>query len=557
MNKAIFNRPGRGLPPADTRNHAGGLAYRMDAEPALAQMTCTGTLGSTFYVTAQGQLSEVLSLLPKCRPEFVARCAVYGRQAGFMKDMPAMIMAWMTIQAKQHPEIWAALVEQAFPLVIDNAKMLRNYVQALRSGVLGGTKTHLGSRARRLIGNWLTSASPRTLINATVGNEPSLADIVKLVRLKPRTERQAAMLGWVIDAAKSPNFDGRRNRWSPEKEAQLPDEIRALENWRRSPNANKVPNVEFRLLTGSQLPPEVWKTIALNASWQTTRMNLNTFARHGVLADPEVRQAVSNRLRNAAEISRSRVYPYQLLAAFVNLDPTIPMDVGLALQDAMEISLENVPALPGRTVVIVDTSGSMGYPVTGNRGTATTKVRIIDAAALFAVSLLRKNPSTIVVPVDTQVHPCTLNPRDSVMTNANKLAAYGGGGTALSEAFRWLTSQGIAADQVLMISDNESWADRGGYRAGTATPVAAAVDAWRRSTGSVNAKLIFNDITPSTSTPAQSGPLVLNVGGFGDEIWKIVADFVQGQHGPAYWVQRIMSASAFGADASSACAVES
>jgi hypothetical protein len=59
--------------------------------------------------------------------------------------------------------------------------------------------------------------------------------------------------------------------------------------------------------------------------------------------------------------------------------------VAEALQNAMEVTLENVPSIAGKIYVLPDVSGSMHSAVTGNRGTATTAVRCIDVAALKAV----------------------------------------------------------------------------------------------------------------------------------------------------------------------------
>ena len=47
-----------------------------------------------------------------------------------------------------------------------------------------------------------------------------------------------------------------------------------------------MPDVPFQMLTSLELKTEHWKQIASNAPWQMTRMNLNTFARHGVFDEP-------------------------------------------------------------------------------------------------------------------------------------------------------------------------------------------------------------------------------------------------------------------------------
>jgi 60 kDa SS-A/Ro ribonucleoprotein len=101
----------------------------------------------------------------------------------------------------------------------------------------------------------------------------------------------------------------------------------------------------------------------------------------------------------------------------------------------------------------------MHAPVTGNRGTATTAVRCIDVAALVAAAMLRKNPDGEVLPFNDKVVPVVLNRRDSVMTNAAKLAALPQGGTNCSAPLAHLNERGAKGDMVIYVSDNQSWVD--------------------------------------------------------------------------------------------------
>ncbi len=58
--------------------------------------------------------------------------------------------------------------------------------------------------------------------------------------------------------------------------------------------------------------------------------------------------------------------------------------------------------------------------------------------------------------------------RDSVMTNASRLASVGGGGTNCSAPLELLNRRKAKGDFVIFVSDYESWVDAGGGR-GTAT----------------------------------------------------------------------------------------
>jgi 60 kDa SS-A/Ro ribonucleoprotein len=127
-----------------------------------------------------------------------------------------------------------------------------------------------------------------------------------------------------------------------------------------------------------------------------------------------------------------------------------------------------------------------------------------------------------------------LNPRDSVLTNADKLAAIGGGGTNCSAPLAWLNARNEKADLVLYVSDNESWIDA---RRHGATQTLREWAVFKRR--NPQAKLVCIDIAPYGTTQAQESGDVLNVGGFSDEVFRIVAAFAAGQLQAEHWVGEI------------------
>ena len=145
-NKNLFKSIlGKMIPPADTINEAGGRAYRFSPQHALAQYAATGCLNTTYYASAEQQLGTVIALCAQVEPEFLAKTAIFCRERGFMKDMPALLCAMLSVRAP-------ALCAQVFDRVIDDAKMLRNFVQIVRSGVAG--RKSLGSAPKRLVQRW-------------------------------------------------------------------------------------------------------------------------------------------------------------------------------------------------------------------------------------------------------------------------------------------------------------------------------------------------------------------------------------------------------------------
>src|SRR5205814_1450840 len=110
----------------------------------------------------------------------------------------------------------------------------------------------------------------------------------------------------------------------------------------------------------------------------------------------------------------------------------------------------------------------------------------------------RNNPETEVIPFETSVVSTTrlkLNPKDAIMTNAQKLAGIGGGGTNCSATLELLNSQNAKGDVCIYVSDNESWLDSGSshYSRGTQTMVE-----WEKfKRRNPLAKLVCIDLTPT------------------------------------------------------------
>ena len=518
-NKTLFQTIAGGLlPKTNAQNEAGGQAYRLSPQQALAQYASTGCFNNTFYANADEQLDRVLVLCNDVPAEFIARTALYVRQRAHMKDMPALLCAILSVKSP-------GLMAEIFDRVIDNAKMLRNFVQMIRSGVVG--RKSLGTLPKRLVSQWIESRTDEQLFIGSIGNAPSLADVIKMVHPKPANAARAALLGYLIGR----EYD----------KSALPELVQQYEKFLRNTNPGKVPvpDVPFQMLTALPLTKKDWCQIARNASWQTTRMNLNTFQRHGVFENEELFSLLANRLRDREQIARSRVQPYQLLAAFLNADESVPGQIRNALQDAMEIAIENVPNIEGQVYVCPDVSGSMRSSITGMREGSTSKVRCIDVAALVAAAMLRKNPNAEVIPFESNVVKCPLNPHDSVMTNAQRLASLPAGGTNCSAPLTELNRRHAKGDLVIYISDNESWVDSPHYGCfgGGATETIKQWELFKQR--NPQAKMICIDIQPYETTQAAERSDIINVGGFGDQVFGLIADVAANRFKQDHWVQEI------------------
>ena len=186
--------------------------------------------------------------------------------------------------------------------------------------------------------------------------------------------------------------------------------------------------------------------------------------------------------------------------------------------------------------MLPDVSGSMHSPVTGVRAGATSAVRCVDVAALVAATVLRKNAGAEVIPFESKTVEIRLNPYDSVITNANRLANLPFGGTNCSAPLEFLNKRNAKGDLVIYVSDNESWVDAPHYgRFGGS--VTATMQEWskfrNRNPGSL---MVCIDVQPYGTVQVKERRDILNIGGFSDHVFELIAEFANGNLNADHWI---------------------
>jgi 60 kDa SS-A/Ro ribonucleoprotein len=243
---------------------------------------------------------------------------------------------------------------------------------------------------------------------------------------------------------------------------------------------------------------------------------------------------------------KAKVFPYQIFTTWMNATGA-PLPIREALEKALNFSLQTVPVFEGKTYVFVDVSGSMSSPITGHRVGSTSKMRCVDVAALIASSLMRANAENVeVVMFDTRLHTAKLRPNGSVMENAQIIAKFGGGGTSCQLPMQDLVNRKKKGDLIIYISDNESWISQKqqytwGSNRGTET-----AQAWAEFKAyNPKAKMVCIDLVPGMTTQVQSDPRVLNVGGFSDAVYDVIANFASQSASKDFWIREIEGAVTF------------
>lgn len=535
-NKKLFTSQATrtlSVPQADAETHHQTPAYKLDSFHGLCQMAATGTFHDTYYTSGGDQLDQLIKLASECTDEQVAKLAIYARQRGLMKDSPA---ALLLILSKRN----TVLFHKIFNRVITNGKMMRTFFQLLRSGKLGrkALSYSLSRAFRNRIREAMFAMQEKEnpwLLHASIGNDPSYRDILRCLHYKPFTNFERAVNGWLGDY--------ELKYWAPAGYGDLPPKLAALDAFRKADNEYQqlallpqLSGVRWDLLSDSIKGKKVWAQVARNMAPFAMRMNLNTMARHGVFEDHEITNHIAARLSDPEEVTRGGSFPYGYFMAYLMADTDIPQTIKSALHKAAELSCGNVPVLPGPVVIGIDTSGSMSSPATGHRGKGqTSKATCVQVASVFGAALWRSNPDSILVPFDTHEHQHNLDPNDSILSIADRLSKYGGGGTDCSVPLTVATGQFRSRSFIgcIVISDNESWFNASRHYSGTSTAIE-----WKRFCNNQarlgtfkEPKYVGINIQPGDTAQNKDSVGVMNIGGFSDGVFEMVSAFFENDTG--------------------------
>ncbi|MFD0405598.1 TROVE domain-containing protein [Kitasatospora sp. NPDC127116] len=134
-----------------------------------------------------------------------------------------------------------------------------------------------------------------------------------------------------------------------------------------------------------------WETVIPSMGYMALLRNLRNFDQAGV--SDEAAERVAARLADPMEVAQSRQFPFRFWAAYKHVTS---LRWGNALEKALSASLANVPALPGRTLILVDRSPSM-FPGYGYSTPNKSDITLAEQAALFGSALaLRAAEPTLV-----------------------------------------------------------------------------------------------------------------------------------------------------------------
>ncbi|MGI5453806.1 TROVE domain-containing protein [Streptomyces sp. CA-249302] len=183
-----------------------------------------------------------------------------------------------------------------------------------------------------------------------------------------------------------------------------------------------------------------WEAVIPSMGSMALVRNLRNFDQAGV--SDEAAAVVAARISDPAEVARSRQFPFRYLAAYRHA-PSLRWSY--PLEQALGHSLANVPALPGRTLVLVDRSGSMWAPLSDR-----SELNRADAAAIFGTALALRAQHADLVEFGTTNRRLSHGKRESVLKILGRFGDLGGTDTvsAIRAHYR-------GQDRVLIVTDEQ------------------------------------------------------------------------------------------------------
>lgn len=392
---AKFNRPqARSAPtspvttqpgPANTTTHEGAPAWKRDAKSELFSLGVTNFVGEdTFYERAEDRDARYARLIAEVAvsdPDWTGRFLRWLRKEGKLRSAP---LVGALTAAK-------AMTEKGIP---GSREIINGVMQrADEPGeAVACWQNMFGRVMPQPVKRGIADAACRlyTQFSAAKYDSKSHAvrfgDVLNLTHPKTLDPEQADLFGHLLDVRYG-NADE-----IPERLTQLIARRELLDTpvgERRArllddPGVLKRAAMTWESVAGwiqGPMDAEVWKALIPVMGIQALARNLRNFDEAGV--DDAAIDPVLAKLTDAHVIARSRMMPFEWLKAYVSVSS---LRWGYALEQAAKLSVSNIPELTGRTLVLIDASGSMTQSYSKR-----SQLSAMQSAALLGLALAAKH----------------------------------------------------------------------------------------------------------------------------------------------------------------------
>ncbi|MEV4317415.1 TROVE domain-containing protein [Actinocrispum sp. NPDC049592] len=366
------------------RTHQGAAGYARDTKSELFLLAVTNMVGEkTFYEDGAARDERYARLVRQAAvedPEWTARLLKWLRSEGNLRSA-ALVGAAEFAKARLEAGL-DGMSRQVVASVLQRAdepgEMLAYWISAYGKAIPKPVKRGVADAVRRLY-------DERALLKYDTDSKGfRFGDVIDLVHPANNGPAQAELYRHALDR--------RHGRDNPVP-AQLTmlrkrSELMQLKVTKRAKvirtkdgrNTLREAGMTWESLAGwlqGPMDARAWEAMIPSMGYMALLRNLRNFDQAGV--SDEVAKAVADRLADPQQVARSRQLPLRFLSAY-RAAPSLRW--GWALEQAITLSLANVPALQGRTLVLVDTSGSMNSALSQG-----SELMRWDAAAVFGIAL--------------------------------------------------------------------------------------------------------------------------------------------------------------------------
>lgn len=398
-----------------TVNHEGHAAYRMNWKTKLMTQVLTSFFNEEkFYGDNSDEITELLRSGIIDDPKFVSNLAIFARREFNMRSISHVILGYL------------ANIPQGKPYVkrtLKNIVLRGDDATEILSFYLNTFGKPIPNSLRKGLRDIFPTFDAYTLAKYKgEGKSVKMRDILCLCRPKPNNPEQSETWKKLLEGTLEPAYT-----WETELSAK----------------GNKK---------------EVWEELI--ASGKVGYMALLRNLRNILNAEPKNLKAVLEKIADPEAVRKSRQLPFRFLSAYRNIpsDSWFSKDAASALEKAAEASVENLPRIPGRTLIAIDVSGSMTYtPVSKN-----SDIKPKDIALLLGAIADKICEQSIVVTFDDYLSVATGVHTDNILARVSH-AETNGGGTDMYLPMEYLLgdipgekySKKMVADRIIILSDNE------------------------------------------------------------------------------------------------------
>jgi TROVE domain len=452
--------------------HEGGTGYARDARSELFLRATASFAGEdSFYEEAaarDGRLRELVSGLATDADGFVwlRGFLPWLREAGNMRTAP-VVLAAEAVRARLAAGLEGGnrqLVGSVLRRADEPGEMLAYWTSRYGRAVPKPVKRGIADAVARLYDERAFLRYDSDARGFRFG------DVIDLVHPSPapaRTAWQGELFGWAItarhgrDAEPPAGLPAVRARWELSRMAPAERHRgarRVLDGHDRRERLELAAAGQWEWLLswlgeGEGLAKaEQWRLILPQLGFMAALRNLRNLDEAG-LSDEDVAPLIA-RFSDPEQVRRSRQFPFRFLSAYLS-GPSLRW--GHALEQALDAATTNIPELPGRTLILIDTSSSMGQPM--SRKSAMT---MVQAAALFglATAIRNRDRADVYGFADGQFGVRRNAYRLSLLTAVTAFTrriGEVGHGTRIAEAVR-ATYRGH--DRVMIFTDMQTFPDR-------------------------------------------------------------------------------------------------